>query len=126
MKHIGTSLIIFCLLLLPLEGLAQSSNITEKLSEKPAPVVASKVTSVYGISADDYLPTVESARRQLRPQFRKQASRCSFDLPDAFYYIGGPIFFLLFLRVLVIFLNGFEEKRKEDQRAARREIMDVK
>jgi len=66
-----------------------------------------KVTAVYGVSADDYLPTAESARNRLRPQVRTRASRPSLDLPDAFYFIGAPIFILLFLRVLAIFLNGF-------------------
>lgn len=83
-----------------------------------------KVTAVYGISADDYLPTVDSARNRLRPKVRKAASHPSLDLPDAFYFIGGPIFLLLFLRVLVIFLNGFEEKRREEERAATCEILD--
>ena len=46
------------------------------------------------------------------------SSHPAFDLPDAFYFIGGPIFLLLLLRVLVIFLNGFEEMRKDEQRAA--------
>lgn len=124
MKHVRTGLIVVCLALLPLEGMAQRTNVTAMLSTEPAKAPVSKVTAVYGISADDYLPTVESAKRQLRPQVRKHASHPTFDLPDAFYFIGGPIFLLLFLRVLVIFLNGFEEKRKEEQRAVAREAMD--
>ena len=44
--------------------------------------------------------------------------RPGFDLPDAFYFIGGPVFLLILLRVLVIFLNGFEEKRKEEENQA--------
>ena len=81
-----------------------------------------KVTAVYGISADDYLPSVEALRQQTRPDVRPALSRPSFDLPDAFYFIGGPIFILLFLRVLVIFLNEFEEKRREEQRRAELQI----
>lgn len=83
-----------------------------------------KVTSVYGISTEDYLPSMEEARKRLRPQMRDAASHPEFDLPDAFYFIGGPIFLLLFLRVLVIFLNGFEEKRKEELRAVAKEIVE--
>jgi hypothetical protein len=60
----------------------------------------------------------EEARRQLRPSLRKSTSRVAFDLPDAFYFVGGPVFLLIFLRVLVIFLNGFEETRKEELRMA--------
>lgn len=93
---------------------------TDPITPKTEP----KVMAVYGISADDYLPTAESSRNRLRPQVRKAASRPSFDLPDAFYFIGGPIFLLLFLRVLVIFLNEFEEKRKEEQRSAVYDILD--
>ncbi len=77
-----------------------------------------KVTAVYGVGADDYLPMKEVARQQLRPNLRKSSSRVAFDLPDAFYFIGGPIFLLIFLRVLVFFLNDFEEKRKEEMRVA--------
>jgi len=77
-----------------------------------------KVTTVYGISAEDYLPSVEELKKQARPNIRSAASRPSFDLPDAFYFIGGPVFALLFIRVLVIFLNEFEEKRREEQRRA--------
>lgn len=78
----------------------------------------STVTAVYGVTADDYLPSIEVARKHLRPNVRKSGSHPGFDLPDAFYFIGGPIFLLILLRVLVIFLTGFEEKRKEEQRAA--------
>jgi len=96
-----------------------SMEVTAPAKEEP------KVTAVYGVSADDYLPRVESARNRLRPKVRTHASRPSFDLPDAFYFIGGPIFLLLFLRILVIFLNGFEEKRKEELRIIAPEIADI-
>lgn len=85
---------------------------------------AKSVTAVYGISAEDYLPSVEALKRQARPQVRSGGSRPSFDLPDAFYFIGGPIFVVLLLRVLVIFLNGFEEKRREEQRRAELQVTD--
>lgn len=82
----------------------------------PTPKQEPRVTAVYGLSADDYLPDVESARKNLRPKIRSRKTRPSLDLPDAFYFIGAPIFLFLFLRVLVIFLNGFEEKRREELR----------
>ena len=74
----------------------------------------SAVTAVYGVTADDYLPE-HTVADYVQPKTRRAASRPSFDLPDAFYFIGGPIFLLILLRVLVIFLNGFEEKRKEEE-----------
>jgi len=92
---------------------------TKTTTEEP------RVTAVYGVSADDYLPSVELAQRRVRPKVRAPASRPSLDLPDAFYFIGGPVFLLLFLRVLVIFLNGFDEKRKEDMDTAPQEVWDV-
>jgi hypothetical protein len=76
----------------------------------------SRVTAVYGVNADDYLPLKQAARQHLRPNVRRNVSRPAFDLPDAFFFIGAPVFILIFLRVLVIFLNGFEEKRKEELR----------
>ena len=107
---------------MPLWGGAQqgSNNIAPMLSTEPVAEdqKASKVTAVYGVTADDYLPTLEVARQHLRPKVRRAASRPGFNLPDAFYFIGGPIFLLILLRVLIIFLNGFEEKRKEEARAA--------
>lgn len=105
--------------------LAQESNQQSILLNETPPVASSsepKVTSVYGISADDYLPSAESLRKQVRPKKRSAASHPSFVLPEAVYFIGGPIFLIIFLRVLVIFLNEFEEKRREEQRKARLEM----
>ncbi|WP_136060214.1 hypothetical protein [Pontiella sulfatireligans] len=113
----------FLFLFSAIAGYAQDAAIKPMLDvEEVEPPVSkeTRVTAVYGISADDYLPmkNIERARQHLRPKVRGRASRPAFNLPDAFYFIGGPIFLLLFLRVLVIFLNGFEEKRREEQRAA--------
>lgn len=106
--------------------MAQEGNEQAMFSTDPTlePKEEAAVTAVYGISADDYLPSAETEQNPLRPKVRKAASRPSFDLPDAFYFIGGPIFFLLFLRILAIFLNGFEEKRREEERTAVCEILD--
>ncbi len=84
-----------------------------------------KVTAVYGVSVDDYLPSGGSVQTRPRSQVRSSASRPSLDLPDAFYFIGGPIFLLLFMRVIVIFLNEFEQKRKEEQSVVTRESWDT-
>ncbi|MEN7972553.1 MAG: hypothetical protein ABFR47_01830 [Verrucomicrobiota bacterium] len=89
------------------------------------PETKASVTAVYGISSDDYLPAAESAKNRLRPQVRGRASRPSLDLPDAFYFIGAPIFLLLFLRVLAIFIREYEEKRKEEMRTVASEAQDV-
>ncbi len=115
---------VLCLFM-GLSGMAQEEGSVKPMLEL-APAESNggaKVTAVYGVTADDYLPTLEEARRHLRPNVRRGGSHPSFDLPDVFYFVGGPIFLLLFLRVLVIFLNGFEEKRKEElQKAASESI----
>jgi hypothetical protein len=98
-----------------------STAVDPMLQMEPAESESSshrKVTAVYGVNADDYLPIQQDARNHLRPKLRKNVSKASFDLPDAFYFIGGPIFLLIFLRVLVIFLNGFEETRRHEMHMA--------
>ncbi len=121
MKIFTYIILLISVIIIPLGGLAQQEDagIKPVLSTEPAveEKKESTVTAVYGVTADDYLPTIEEARRHLRPNVRRSGSRPGFDLPDAFYFIGGPIFLLILLRVLIIFLNGFEEKRKEEQRA---------
>lgn len=119
--------IAVAVLLIPYGSSAQNEANAAMLSmETTAPTQQEpKVTAVYGLSADDYLPTTEIARQHLRPRVRSRKSRPALDLPDAFYFIGGPIFIFLFLRVLVIFLNGFEEKRKEELRAVARDVWDA-
>jgi hypothetical protein len=131
MKRFGVALILWCLLAFPLSGYGQEGDIEPMLDvADPQPRTALldvtpteseskkavRVTAVYGVGVDDYLPVKEVARQHLRPKLRRNASRPSFNLPDAFFFIGAPVFILIFLRVLVIFLNGFEEKRKEEMR----------
>lgn len=78
---------------------------------------STQVTAVYGVTADDYLPAKKQASYDdlKKPKKYRGASRPIFDLPDAFYFIGGPIFLLILLRVLVIFIAGFEEKKKDEE-----------
>lgn len=118
MKRAG--LYIICLLILVLSGKAfgESAPAVTVLSveSQNKPQQKSGVTAVYGVTADDYLPATQfSATDYLNPKVRRSRSRPSFDLPDAFYFIGGPIFLMILLRVLVIFINGFEEIRKEEE-----------
>jgi hypothetical protein len=106
----------------------KKTDIKPMLSAEPQAKTkeAAPVTAVYGVTADDYLPSVKQlAKNQLRPNVRSGSSSPNFDLPDAFYYIGGPVFLILFLRVLVIFLNLFEEMRKAEQRKAASEAHEL-
>jgi hypothetical protein len=131
MKSFSAVLILGCLVVFPLSGYGQNEGIEPMLDiSEPQPQTAMldatptqteketavRVTAVYGVGADDYLPLKDVARQHLRPNVRRNISRPSFNLPDAFFFIGAPVFILIFLRVLVIFLNGFEEKRKEEMR----------
>ena len=97
----------------PFGASGQSTNgLLDTAEEQEAP----KVTAVYGVTAEDYLPSSQRAAGDYpRPRTRGVVSRPAFDLPDAFYFIGGPIFLAILLRVLVIFLNGFEERKKEEE-----------
>jgi len=114
-------------LVLPLHALSQEDDVEGMLSIEGTPVEQNepKVTAVYGVSADDYLPAKTVARKHLRPEVQSSKRRPDFNLPEVFYFVGGPVFIFLFLRVLVIFLNGFEEKRKEELRTVAREVWDV-
>jgi hypothetical protein len=131
MKKFSALLILWGLLVFPLTGNGQDNGIEPMLDAppnqpqtamldvsptQPKPKEVARVTAVYGVGADDYLPLKEVARQHLRPNVRRNISRPAFDLPDAFFFIGAPVFILIFLRVLVIFLNGFEEKRQEEMR----------
>jgi hypothetical protein len=131
MKRFSIVLIMWGLLVFAMAGYGQDIGIEPMLDASPTPPQTAmldasptppkvketaRVTAVYGVGADDYLPLKEVARQHLRPNLRKNVSHPAFDLPDAFFFIGVPVFILIFLRILVIFLNGFEEKRQEELR----------
>ena len=131
MKRFNTVFILGAWLVFPLSGYGQDSGIEPMLDAapntsqtamldttptQPKARQSTRVTAVYGVGADDYLPSKQVARQYLRPNVRRKVSNPSFNLPDAFFFIGAPVFILIFLRVLVIFLNGFEEKRQEELR----------
>jgi hypothetical protein len=131
MKKFSTVLILWCLLVFPLSGYGLDNGIEPMLDEslthpqtamldatptQPKAKQSARVTAVYGVGVDDYLPLKQVARQHLRPNVRRNVSHPTFDLPDAFFFIGAPVFILIFLRVMVIFLNGFEEKRQEELR----------
>ncbi len=133
MKRFSTVLFLWVWLVFPFTGYGQDSDIVPMLNATPTQAQSAmldatptqpkikqgaRVTAVYGVGVDDYLPLKKVARQHLRPNLRRNVSHPAFDLPDAFFFIGAPIFILIFLRVLVIFLNGFEEKRQDELRMA--------
>lgn len=111
---------MFCCAGFPLNGFSADTGIQPLLSTNAAATTgeARRVTAVYGISADDYLPVTELARQHLRPQLRTSGDHPAFDLPDGCYFVGGLVFLLILLRVLVIFIDDCEERRKEEMRKA--------
>ena len=98
-------------------GVAQQTSKTNTQAEKPA----SKVVSVYGIEADDYLTRskkVESVTFKAKKYARQRAG---WSVPDVFYYVGGPIFFILLIRVIAYFITSLEEEHKEELKKSLRE-----
>lgn len=113
-RIVKTVKIIVCLLFTVLAGGAFAEGVPEESQAQPvAEEQAKKVTAVYGVTADDYLPASEHTPRvYIPPKIRKSTAPPVFDLPDAFYFIGGLIFLLILLSMLVNFINSFEEDRK--------------
>ncbi len=120
MKKFGVLFFLLWAVFIPVLGVAQD---TEVESAKK-----SNATAVYGVTADDYLPSssTESARQYLRPRVQRVRSHPNFNLPDGFYFVGGPIVLLILLWILTTFLNDFEEKRKQEQRQAASESVNPK
>ena len=42
--------------------------------------------------------------------------RVKFELPDLFYFIGAPIFLIILLRVIAVYIKLFEEEREREIR----------
>ena len=105
----------------PVLGMAQNAEQGPAKTNK-----VSSVTAVYGVTADDYLSetSAKSSRTYSRQKARRSRSRVGFNLPDSFYYIGGPIFILILLWLITTFLKEFEVQRREEEHQAPRERID--
>lgn len=68
---------------------------------------------MYGIETDDYLPSQEKDISSTIRMNSYKSKRNNFNLPEAFYYIGAPVFLLILLRVIAIFIKIFEDERKD-------------
>lgn len=75
--------------------------------------------AVYGLESADYLAdgVVQQVKKPLVKKYER--SRVGFNFPNSFYYVGAPIFLLLFLRVMVLFIRLFEDERKEELKRSR-------
>ena len=95
-------------------GIAQEVSATNTQAKEPA----SKVVSVYGIEADDYLTHSKKVETVTFKAKKYPRQRVGWNVPDIFYYVGGPIFFLLLIRVIAHFITSLEEERKEELKKA--------
>lgn len=98
-------------------GIAQEVPAKPTQAEEPA----SKVVSVYGIEADDYLTHSKKVETVTFKAKKYPRQRVGWHVPDIFYYVGGPIFFLLLIRVIAHFITSLEEERKEELKKSLRE-----
>jgi len=63
----------------------------------------------------NYLPSNDKLKKTtIVSNVEKQGQKVSFNLPDAFYFIGAPIFLFILLRLVATFIGLFEDERRKD------------
>ena len=63
----------------------------------------------------NYLPSNDKLKKTtIVSNVEKQSQKVSFNLPDAFYFIGAPIFLFILLRLVATFIGLFEDERRKD------------
>lgn len=102
-------------------GVEKSEMVPMLETESVKQEAPKRVTAVYGVSADDYLPDNKPKQYHYRPKVRRAKSRPAFDLPDIAYLIGGVILLSILMGTLVSFIKEFEYMRKEEANEAKRE-----
>jgi hypothetical protein len=108
---------LLCLFIMGNYVVAQQVPITNTPTEE----AISKVVSVYGIEADDYLINSKKVQSVTFKAKKYPRQRVGWNVPDIFYYVGGPIFFILLIRVIAHFITFFEEERKDELKKSLRE-----
>ena len=101
---------------------SQGSLATNITSVPPS----SETVAVYGLDSADYLTSIETVKttQQLKKKYSRR--RAFFQLPDSFYFIGAPVFLIILLRIIAIFIRLFEEKRKDEIKEEAVKIMEPK
>ena len=75
----------------------------------------SDIINVYS-SEGNFLPQTKNLDKT---KFLKKSNvfkRVKFELPDLFYFIGAPIFLIILLRVIAVYIKLFEEEREREIR----------
>lgn len=63
----------------------------------------------------NYLPSNDQLKKtKIVSKVNNQSQKVSFNLPDAFYFIGAPIFLFILLRLVATFIRLFEDERRKD------------
>lgn len=120
MKKVRSILITGFLILICLSS--QGSLATNMTLASPS----SQTVAVYGLDSVDYLTSLETVQTTQKSGKKYTRHRVSFQLPDSFYFIGAPIFLIIFLRIIAMFINLFEEERKEEIKEEALKIMEPK
>ena len=113
---------IFIASFLMLICFSSKGSLATNMTEAPA----SESVAVYGLDSADYLASLEMV--QITKQSKKKYNRRQkfFQLPDSFYFIGAPVFLIILLRIIAIFIRLFEEERKEEIKEEAIKIMEPK
>ena len=66
-------------------------------------------------SNPNFLPSGNKVQKaEIVSKTNNHKQRVSFNLPDAFYFIGAPIFLFILLRLVATFIQLFEDERNKD------------
>lgn len=66
-------------------------------------------------SNPNFLPSGDKIQKtKIVSKINNHKQRVSFNLPDAFYFIGAPVFLFFLLRLVATFIQLFEDERNKD------------
>ena len=105
---------IFFIILFFVFSLCSFGDIKENLS----PNTYEKKSSIMQVYSPKHiiLPNTKNIKTSQIDKSSVVANNVKFDLPDLFYFIGVPIFLIILLRIVAIFIKLFEEERKREIR----------
>ena len=101
-----TITIYFIFFILPIYGNLVTNNTIEVQQYKSVPV--------YGVDSSEYLKSLDTVKSSHLSEKKYSRHKVGFNLPDTFYFFGAPIFLIILLRILAMFIKNFEDERKEE------------